>query len=316
MKNRELKYSDIFLLPEHSEINTRSEASTEVTLGANTFKAPIVPANMKAVIDEKKAKWLSENNYFYIMHRFGMDPIDFCSKSEGWRVTSISVGVKNADKDHVKLLSSRACKVDYITVDIAHGHCKLMKDMIAHIKQYLPNTFIIAGNVATGRAVLDLADWGADCVKIGIGQGHVCTTKDKTGFTRPMFSSVLECSPSSPVPIIADGGIQCNGDIAKALAAGADMVMAGSLFSQCTDSPAVSTIVNGKTYKQYFGSASEHNKGERKHVEGVMREVPSNGMRYEEKFEEIIQDLQSSISYSGGKDISSLGKAEWGIYNK
>jgi GMP reductase len=179
------------------------------------------------------------------------------------------------------------------------------------VKEHLPEAFIIAGNVATKDAVGDLASWGADCVKVGIGQGYVCTTKDKTGFTQPMFSCMLDCVKDSPVPIIADGGIKCNGDVAKALVAGASIIMAGSLFSQCIDSPAISTVLNGAIYKQYFGSASEHNKGGKKHIEGVMKEIPSNNMSYEEKLEEIRQDLQSSISYAGGEDISCLKNTDW-----
>ena len=111
----------------------------------------------------------------------------------------------------------------------------------------------------------DLAEWGADVVKIGIGQGSPCTTKDKTGFTLPMFSCAQDCSrvllgnfgePVKRVPIIADGSIACNGDIAKALVAGADFVMAGGLFACCVDSAAHSIMVEGSLHRAYYGSAS------------------------------------------------------------
>jgi GMP reductase len=309
--NLELKYSDVVLLPNHSVLGSRADADVTFRLGGRAFSLPIIPSNMKSVINEKKAHWLSENGYFYTMHRFGICPLEFCENSRDWKFTSISVGVNDEDMDKVALLSAQACKVDYITVDIAHGHSVLMKKMIKHIKKFLPQTFVIAGNVATKEAVNDLAKWGVDCVKVGIGQGYVCTTKDKTGFTRPMFSSILDCSKDSSVPIIADGGIKSNGDIAKAFVAGASAVMAGSIFSQCTDSPTVSVVNDGRVYKQYFGSASEYNKKEKKHIEGVMKEMPSNNMSYEEKLIEMKQDLQSAVSYSGGNDLTCFNNVEW-----
>ena len=307
----ERRYSEVILLPEYSDLKTRSEADTSFSLGQKTFAVPVVPSNMKAVMDFDTAKRLCDNNYFYIMHRFDLNPVKFCESTQEWNCISISIGVQEQDRDNIMLLSRYGLRVDYVTIDIAHGHSILMKETIEFVKKNLPNTFVIAGNVATSDAVKDLQGWGADCIKVGIGQGSVCTTKDKTGFTRPMFSCVLDCASVSKVPIIADGGIKSNGDIAKALVAGGDMVMAGSLFSSCTDSPAASVVVNNRIYKQYFGSASEHNKGHKKHVEGVMKEVPSNNMSYIEKFAEIKQDLQSSISYSGGKDLSCFYKTKW-----
>ena len=309
---KSLKYSDITLIPNLSTLKSRSEANTSAILGGKKFKLPVVPANMKAVIDKKLAKQLSDEGYFYIMHRFGVCPIEFCKEAKDWDTVSISVGVKNKDFKDIETISAHARKVDFITIDIAHGHSFLVKNMIEYIKKELPDSFIIAGNVATANAVDDLAEWGADCAKVGIGQGNVCTTKDKTGFTMPMFSCVLDCAQSqSKIPIIADGGLRCNGDIAKAIAAGASFCMAGSLFTGCTDSPAVTTVIDGKIYKQYFGSASEHNKGHNKHIEGIMREVPTNNMTYAEKLNEIKEDLQSSISYAGGKDLSCMDKVNW-----
>jgi len=172
--------------------------------------------------------------------------------------------------------------------------------------------------VATPQGVKDLAMWGADIVKVGIGQGSPCTTKDKTGFTLPMFTCVKECSQvfigdsfedSQRVPIIADGGIQCNGDIAKALVAGADWVMAGGLFACCVDSAAHSIMVEGSLHRAYYGSASFENKKTRAHIEGTLKNVPSCGLTFEDKLVEIKEDLQSAISYSGGKDLTSLNKS-------
>lgn len=308
---KELKYSDVVLLPKYSSLISRSFVDTSVEFGNHRFKVPVIPANMKAVISIEKCRWLSKNGYFYIMHRFEKSIIDLAKEMQDLPVISLSAGVKQEDCDNIKSALDLGLRIDYITIDIAHGHSLLMKDMISYIKHQSPQIFVIAGNVATREAVNDLTDWGADAIKLGIGQGYVCTTKDKTGFTRPMFSCTLECTESARVPIIADGGIRGNGDIAKALVAGATMTMAGSLFSQCTDSPAVTTVVDGRLYKQYFGSASEHNKGTKNHIEGVMKEMPTNNMKYSEKFTEIQQDLQSAISYAGGNDLKSLENVSW-----
>ena len=190
----------------------------------------------------------------------------------------------------------------------------------------MPETKIIAGNVATATGVRDLATWGADIVKVGIGQGSPCTTKDKTGFTMPMFSCTSNCSgifidsvfddvlnpkQEVPVPIIADGGIKCNGDISKSIVAGATMAMAGGLFAACTDSPAVSSVINNAPHKAYFGSASAENKGHNNNIEGKLTNIVSNGMTYSSKLNELKQDIQSAISYAGGTDLSSLSKVNY-----
>lgn len=305
MSELALHYKDVCLVPRYSETHSRRDVGTAIVLGRSQSKIPVVPANMKAVIDMCQARWLSKNGYFYIMHRFGIDTHEMMvqAQEEDWQTISFSIGVQDSDKTILNKILAYKTRVDFLTVDIAHGHCLRMRRMIDKIKSCSPDTYIIAGNVATPDAVYDLASWGADMVKVGIGQGNVCTTKDKTGFTMPMFSCVSECSDvihdGKKVPIIADGGIRSNGDITKALVAGAKMVMIGSMFSQCIDSPATGVMVDGRMYKQYFGSASEHNKGHKNHIEGVMKEMPSNGMTYEDKLREIRQDLQSAVSYAG-----------------
>lgn len=310
-----LKYSDVCLIPAYSACKSRSDLCTLTTLGPQKFRLPIIPANMKAVINEDIAKWMSANQYFYIMHRFNIDMLKFVQRAneEDWETISVSVGVKEEDANFLLKASSLKLRIDYITIDIAHGHSLNMKEAIENVRRYYPDVYLIAGNVATPSGVGDLAAWGANCVKIGVGQGSPCTTKDKTGFTLPMFSCTMNCSSivqgpagwfESPddcerIPIIADGGIKFNGDIAKALVAGATMIMAGGLFATCSDSPAEEVKMNGKTYKAYFGSASAKNKGHNNHIEGTLKNLSSNGMSYKRKLTEIRQDLQSAISYSG-----------------
>lgn len=316
--SKALKYSDICLVPNYSECESRSVCDTSVDFLGKRFNLPIIPANMKSVIDFNLARWMSSNDYFYIMHRFDNDLADdvAIANAENWKTISFSIGVQDTDKDKIHKIKNRGNVIDFLTIDIAHGHCLRMKNMIKFIKDNLPNTKIIAGNVSTPQAVRQLAEWGADIVKVGIGQGSPCTTKDKTGFTMPMFSCATWCSnvlldDGHKVPIIADGGIRCNGDIAKALVAGATMVMAGGLFAACTDSPALNMNINGSIHKAYYGSASAESKGHNNHIEGKLNHIESNNMSFEEKLFEIKQDLQSSISYGGGNNLDIFKEVDY-----
>lgn len=396
---KQLYYDDIALIAKYFSGDSRSKLDTSVKLGKYTFKAPIIPANMKCSINFELAEWLGSNGYFYILHRFyPYDEILEWVEKVGCsdiNVISLSVGVQDKDKQFIDKLASSDYDIDYITIDIAHGHSLKMKEMISYIKDKMPETFVIAGNVMTQQAVNDLTDWGASCAKIGLGQGKSCSTKLETGFTMPMFSCTLECckidtlrlrptieaevqeelqkyisngyslafdsdchptirgpewirnlhktidrlifstdevedrirdsrdaeierrlsNHTQVIPVITDGGIRHNGDIAKAITAGATMVMAGSIFAACKDSPSgnVTDGEGGVLYKRYFGSASEYNKGHNKNVEGFMVELPCNGLTYEQKLDQIQQSLQSSISYSGGEKLSDLRNTEWRI---
>ena len=315
---RNLKYSDIDLMPNYSELYSRRDADTAVNFLGTKFMLPVVPANMQSVIDLDLARHMSEDGYFYIMHRFGKSLRELVSQmnEENWSIISVSMGVKMNDKKDIVALAKYKQRVDYITIDIAHGHCQRMKTAIKCVKKYMPSTKIIAGNVCTATAVRDLHEWGADAVKVGIGQGSPCTTKYKTGFTMPMFSCVKLCSnlygaaweedPHGPIPIIADGGIKHNGDIAKALVAGATMVMAGGMFASCSDSPAARSTINDVIHKAYFGSASAENKGHNNNIEGKLTNIPCSNMNFGEKLFEVKQDLQSSISYAGGKNLEAF----------
>lgn len=312
-----LKYSDVVLIPNYSECESRSNCDTSTLIGGKKFKLPIIPANMKSVVGANQCKWLSENDYFYIMHRFDLDIERFVDNAnrESWKTVSISLGVKNEDKATVLKFRASGARVDFITIDIAHGYSKLMCEMLRFIRKNLGDEVcIIAGNVCTPDAVVALSSWGADYVKLGIGQGSPCTTKDKTGFTLPMFTTVKKSSNcyqshedftvSKRIPVIADGGVCCNGDIAKALTAGADLVMAGGLFACCSDSPSHSIEIDGVLHKAYYGSASFENKKTNTHIEGMLKNVPSCGMNLKTKLIEIEEDLKSSISYGGGSDLS------------
>ncbi|MBG0762252.1 GMP reductase [Acholeplasma laidlawii] len=309
-------YEDIQLIPSKSIVKSRSECDTSVQFGPRRFKLPVVPANMATIIDEKLAIWLASHDYFYIMHRFDeASRIPFMKKMKELNLyTSISVGVKPQEYDFVEELSRLNLVPDYITIDIAHGHSQLVIDMIIHIKKHLPTSFLIAGNVATPEAVRELENAGADATKVGVGPGKVCITKIKTGFGTGgwQLAALSRCSKVARKPMIADGGIRTHGDIAKSIRFGASMIMIGFLFAGHEESPGQTIEEDGKILKEYFGSASEYQKGEKTNVEGKRILISYKG-KIEDTLKEMTEDLQSSISYAGGKDIEAITKVDYVI---
>ncbi len=306
-------YDNILLLPRKCRVESRSECDASVELGGRRFRIPVVPANMKTVVSETICIWLAQNGYFYVMHRFDFDNVQFVKdmKSKGL-YASISLGVKPPDYATVDTLVGLRLAPEYITIDIAHGHADSVKNMIAYLKEKLPASFIIAGNVATPEAVIDLENWGADATKVGIGPGKVCITKLKTGFGTGgwQLSALKWCARVATKPIIADGGIREHGDIAKSIRFGATMVMIGSMLAGHEESPGQTVEADGKLYKEYYGSASDFNKGEYKHVEGKRILEPIKG-KLAETMIEMEQDVQSSISYSGGKKLMDIRKVNY-----
>src|SRR6218665_359408 len=152
-------YDNVLLLPRKCRVRSRSECDTSVRLGERSFRIPVVPANMKTVVDEKICAWMAQNGYFYVMHRFDLDNVRF-----------------------VRDMQARGC---YASISLGvqpHGHADSVQEMINRIKTRLPRAFVIAGNVATPEAVIDLENWGADATKVGVGPGKVCITRLKTGF--------------------------------------------------------------------------------------------------------------------------------------
>jgi len=309
-------YEDIQLIPAKSVVNSRTECDTTITFGERKFKLPVVPANMQTIIDEKLSIYLAENGYFYVMHRF--QPEKRMSFVKGMKerglFASISVGVKEEEYKFIQQLAEEELSPEYITIDIAHGHSDAVIQMIQHIKKYLPHSFVIAGNVGTPEAVRDLERAGADATKVGIGPGKVCITKIKTGFGTGgwQLAALRWCAKAASKPIIADGGIRTHGDIAKSIRFGASMIMIGSLFAGHEESPGESVEKDGILYKEYFGSASEFQKGEKKNVEGKKMLVKHKGS-IKDTLTEMEQDLQSSISYAGGNKLEAIRNVDYVI---
>ena len=308
-------YENILLLPRKCRVQSRSECDTSVELGGRRFRLPVVPANMKTVVDERICVWLARNEHFYVMHRFDLDPVVFARRMQAEGVyASLSLGVKKPDYDAVNQLAAERIPVHYVTIDIAHGHAESVQKMIAHIKERLPDTFVIAGNVGTPEAVIDLENWGADATKVGVGPGKVCITRMKTGFGTGgwQLSALKWCARVATKPIIADGGIREHGDIAKSIRFGATMVMIGSMLAGLEESPGRTVEVDGKRFKEYFGSASDFNKGEYRHVEGKRILEPVKGT-WADTLKEMQEDLQSSISYAGGTRLTDIRRVNYVI---
>lgn len=309
-------YKDIRIIPKKCVVDSRKDCDTSVVFGGRTFDMPVYPANMKSVVDEETCHFFAKNNWFYTMHRFGVDVIEFIRTMNIKNLfTSISVGINQDSYDDLERIYQEPLTVDYVTIDVANAWSEKTHRMIDFIRTKFPETFLIVGNVATPEAVEELTSWGAMACKIGIAPGSVCITYSKTGVGTHGWqaSAVQNCAFVSKVPIIADGGIVEHGDIAKAIACGATMVMAGSLFAGYDQSAGRTIEIENwekghaeyTRYKEYFGSASKTNKGEAINVEGKKILIPHRG-DMSRLLTELKEDLQSSISYIGGKKLNDL----------
>lgn len=307
---REYNYSDVYLVPNECVVNSRNECDTSVVFGNRTFNLPICPANMPAVINENTCEYLAKKNIFYVFHRFFHDQISFLDKMCKQNLfTSISVGVNDESKAQILNIKNAGFNPDYILIDIAHAWSPKMEYMIKFVKDNLPNSHLTVGNMATGDAVQDIESWGADACRIFIGPGHACTTKVMTGFTRPTISCLLECVAAATKPILADGGIREVGDICKALACGAHMIVAGSLFCGFDQSNSDIVEIDGHKKCIYYGNASEHVKigSGKTHIEGKKIILDYKG-NMDNFLIELKENIQSGISYAGGKDLSAFLK--------
>ncbi|WP_300408901.1 IMP dehydrogenase [Lagierella sp.] len=238
--------------------------------------------------------------------------------SNGRLLVGAAVGITEDMMDRVKALVE--AKVDVITIDTAHGHSAGVLKAVKKIKDAYPEMQVIAGNVATYEGTKALIEAGADCVKIGIGPGSICTTRVVTGIGVPQITAIMEAARAANeygVPIIADGGIKYSGDIIKAIGVGADVIMAGSLFAGTSEAPGEEVLYQGRRYKEYRGmgsigamrSGSEDRyfqTGSKKFVpEGVEGRVPFKG-KVEDVVYQLVGGLRAGMGYIGAKDIPAV----------
>jgi IMP dehydrogenase len=238
--------------------------------------------------------------------------------SKGRLLCAAAVGVSRDTDERVDALVK--AQVDVIVVDTAHGHSKGVIETVKRIKSRYPNIQVIAGNIATAEAARDLIEAGADCVKVGIGPGSICTTRVVAGIGVPQITAIMDVAKVAKeygIPVIADGGIRYSGDITKALAAGADVVMIGSLFAGCEESPGECEIYQGRRFKVYrgMGSLSAMKAGSKDRYfqedasklvpEGVEGRVPYKGPLEDTVFQ-LIGGLKSGMGYCGARTIKEL----------
>ena len=302
-----LSFDDVLLVPQHSNIESRSEIDTTSALGSKTYQVPIISSPMDTVTGRSMAAVFGELGGLSVTHRY-------CNPQEQSEMTPFSsaaaVGVTGDFMSRIDLLKEDS-KVTTFCLDVAHGHHVLVERALKTIRdKYGSDVVIIAGNVATPEAYLDLSDWGADAVRVGIGGGSICSTRIQTGHGMPTFQSVLSCGYEDGATIIADGGIKTAGDVVKALAAGADFVMLGSMLAGTDQSPGdVFKTNDGKKYKIYRGMASVEAqtawRGEARSLEGISTTIPYKGCVLD-IMRALIQNVRSGLSYTGARNISEL----------
>ncbi|MEY4594021.1 MAG: dehydrogenase [Bacteroidota bacterium] len=249
-----------------------------------------------------------------------------CKDEKGRLRVGAAIGVTTDSLQRATALVEAG--VDIITIDTAHGHTKGVVDVLKKIKKAFPKLPVIVGNIATADAARYLAKAGADAVKVGIGPGSICTTRVIAGIGVPQFTAVYDVAEAlkgSGVGVIADGGIRYSGDIAKAIAAGADVVMLGSLFAGTEESPGETMIYEGRKFKSYrgMGSIEAMREGSKDRYfqsqtddvkklvpEGIVGRVPYKGHVAEEIYQ-LVGGIRASMGYCGAKNIAALQKASF-----
>lgn len=309
-----LTFDDVLLVPQYSQIQSRSSIDLSQDIPkAHKSTLPIVSSPMDTVTEADMLVALSNAGGIGVVHRYNSieDQVKIVTEaaSQGAKNIGAAIGVSGDFEQRAGDLYDAGANV--LCIDIAHGHHVLMQKAIEGVRGVLGDSVhIMAGNVATLQAFNDLADWGADSIRVGVGGGSICSTRVMTGHGLPTLQSVIDCSASDrDALLIADGGIKQTGDIVKALAAGADMVMLGSMLAGTDESPGETFYVDGVKCKSYRGMASAAAQIDwRGHVaseEGVSHRVATKGPVIN-ILESIEKALRSGMSYSGASNMASF----------
>jgi IMP dehydrogenase len=310
-----LSYDDVLLVPKFSEIESRSTICLESTLGRNlTFSTPIIASPMDTVCGLEMALALSKLGGVAIIHRYNsiQEQADIVRavKREGERVGA-AIGSSGDYMERAEALQKAG--VDFLCIDVAHGDHSMVRTAIWSLRQkFGTGVHIMAGNVATKHAFERLQAWGADSIRVGIGGGSICSTRIQTGHGVPNLTAIMECaSVAMNAALIADGGIKNAGDAVKALAAGADFVMMGSMFAGTDEAPGevVESLLHATRFKSYRGMASreaqEKWRGKSSAPEGIATMVPCKGP-VSLIFNDLTGNIRSGLSYSGATTIAEL----------
>ena len=308
-------FDDVLLEPKLSDIKSRSTISVDTKINNTIFTAPLISSPMDTVTETSMLVAMSGLGGLGIVHRYNtigqQSKLVHMSHSLGAENVGAAIGVSGDYLERAKAAVMAGANV--LCVDIAHGHHTMMKNALKNLRSMFDDTVtVIAGNVATLQGFNDLADWGAHGIRVGVGGGSICSTRIKTGHGVPTLQSVIDCSSSDrDAALIADGGIKTSGDVAKAIAAGADFVMLGSLLAGTDETPGekVWSPEKGTWVYPYRGMASVEAqidwRGHTASVEGVASSVPAKGP-VKGVVEDLIRGLRSGMSYSGAKSITEF----------
>lgn len=311
-----LSYDDVLCVPRRSPVDSRSDVdlSTELADGLE-LTIPVTTAAMDTVTETEMARAVSELGGLGVVHRFL--PIDEQAEvveavvEHGERAAA-AVGIAEEYTERAGALVDAGAAM--LVIDVAHGHMDRAVQATARLADRFPDTPLCAGNVVTETGVADLAAAGADCVKVGVGPGSHCTTREVTGFGMPQFTAVRRCASAArdhDVTIIADGGVRTSGDAVKALLVGADAVMMGGFFAGCEEAPSETVEIDGQLFKRSRGmstaAAAEDREDKDLDVvadEGVEALTEYTG-RVAPRLEEFLAGIRSGFSYAGAYDLEA-----------
>ena len=321
-----LTFDDVLLLPKYSNV---LPSNTNINLKLSkklSLKVPFLTSAMDTVTESKMASAIAKEGGLGIIHR------NLNIKNQSQEVKKVkkqnflvgaAIGTNKEDMDRARSLIHNG--VDLIVIDTAHGHSEKVLKTLTKLKKILNKIPVCVGNIATGEAAEKLYNSGADIIKVGIGPGSICTTRMVAGIGVPQISAIMDVKKTlknKKIKIISDGGIKFSGDIAKALAAGADAIMMGSIFAGTEESPGKKFKINGKIYKKYRGmgsigamSAGSANRYFQKNFRDKSKFVPEGvegRVEYKGKVSQIIYQLQgglrSSMGYIGARNLAEINK--------
>ncbi len=308
-----LTYDDVLLVPQYSDIESRNGIYLSSALDNSiTFRTPIIAAPMDTVSGPEMAIAMDRLGGTAIIHRYNSieEQVDLLreAKRGGAKIVGCAVGATGDFEERATQL--KIAGADFICIDIAHGHHAHMKNAIKVLKENCDIKHVMAGNVATWDGFSDLEEWGADSIKVGIGNGSICSTRIQTGHGVPSVTAIQRCAKNRQrAKLIADGGIRNSGDIVKALAAGADFVMLGSMLAGTKESPGEIINTTSGPRKTYRGMASREAqsdwRGKSSAPEGISVTIPYKG-ELQPLFMDMLNHIRSGLSYSGARDIKEL----------